>query len=349
MATKIITPQTIPDQSPVVVLIDHLTATLPLSQMAALLDLIGAEDWEKLPYGRRGYTSGMTRDGLQIHYGGDACRNKAGEETLHVIIHGSGCRLLEGQGVINVKRGEAPHTWETFIAFLLSLGGAVRRIDLAIDEHTGTLLPQMVEALQSDKFTTRYKEMGGYIDFRRGRVRSDQVEGLTFGNRASQAYIRAYDKASEQRAKGKPYEGECTRVEVEFKGNKAQAVASRIAASGSLDFLPGMIRSLLDFKEETGDRSKHRWPTVHWWASFLGHCSKVRLAVDPIHRSIEKVEEWIRRQVAPNLALLFTHYQGEWGRLEALMTQGRTRWKKRHRDLLPDLFPVLQLSKQAVT
>jgi len=217
-----------------------------------------------------------------------------------------------------------------FGVFLRELGFRPARVDFAMDDHEGVLdLDLMHEKARAGEFTTRWRG-GPKNALWSWREDANGGRMLTFGSRASRAYLRIYDKAAERGV-----EGPWIRVELELKGDKAVQAWDRFLDEGP-SFVPGLFRNYLEFKGcRTGDSNRTRWPIAGWWAAFLSFAEKVRLSLPAPSRTLETVKNWVTRQVAPSLALLVKAEGGAVDWLYSLIREGEARLTRAQLALLP--------------
>lgn len=146
-------------------------------------------------------------------------------------------------------------------------------------------------------------------------------ETLELGSRASERFLRVYDRRGP------------TRVELELKGEHARGAMSVLLAE--LEELPelalGVLRDFVDFVDASQDANVSRAPLLPSWESFVGAVDRIRLVVrGRVVPTIERVLEWVERQVAPTLAV----YDRLGYSVPELLRLGRSRWRHRHRSML---------------
>lgn len=315
-------------------LIDYIRITFDeeFFPLVAIFDLlqIEADEWIDLPFGRQGYEKAINHSGITILFGGDKCLNKKGHRTIHLDVTGSGCRHLEGRQVV----GEgAKYSWEEFLGLLWNLG-TFTRLDLALDERAGVLsIDKIQQAWKDDNKASKFKELTR-IEKTNGRGESSGAT-LNIGNRQSRCFVRIYDKAKEQEAKKKEVSGPWVRVEMECKDERAQALAITLSDNGLMAGLKVLL-NYLDFRHNNGKPDKRDWARISWWATFIDAFKGLRLACAPEVWSIERVEQYIRGQAAPSIALLWAAAKVEttcdgFDYFLTLVREGKKRWKKKHK------------------
>ena len=137
------------------------------------------------------------------------------------------------------------------------------------------------------------------------------------------------------------------RVELELHDEQAQAMARLIASGAELgEVLAGVLRRKLDFKEAHGHSQRERRKTLAWWSDFLAGVEKLRLAVAPIVRTLQKAEAYLLRQAAPVFALITEIAELTRGAdfVADLRAEGRRRWKKWHIEQLSSALSPLAAS-----
>ena len=299
------------------VIIDWLSFTL--TPLTVGWDFVTACGWDvtALDYGGLGYeSSGIILGTGRIYW--SSIRNE-----MHIALGG---QALASVGDV---RGLA--------AMARECGGSFSRVDIALDDRRGILDWDTIEnAVRKGHLSTRWQtaKISDDIDFNGGNPeQSGRI--IRFGSRKSRTYMRCYDKRAQMIARGEPDPGHWIRFELECKHRAANVVADMVIA-GDGDKLKGMIRGLIEFKDPNDrDSNRRRWDIAPWWQAFLDNVPKVfGLFVQAAKRTIDDVASWLRRQVAPSLALLLAAGGGDINELVELARLGRSRWKPRHRAML---------------
>lgn len=228
--------------------------------------------------------------------------------TAHIEVTGHGCRELEAAGVVL--------DWQTFLREMLDAGARFTRLDCAIDDRVGLLdLNKIIAACEDGRVVSAYQnadprpKMNPATGERTG-------DGVTFGNRTSETYIRIYDKGLQTKSCD-----QWIRVEMEAKKTRAQALAEAIGKEGT-KVVPSILLGYLDFKERGETDRRDRWPTTIWWTQFLSTEQRFRLETAPRNASLEKAYFWFIRQCSRLFALIYD--SGEYPTfLEDVLTEGR--------------------------
>ncbi|MGI4791310.1 MAG: replication initiation factor domain-containing protein [Janthinobacterium lividum] len=282
-------------------LVDYLTFNAP-AQNAVLLIGRMPNGWTSTASQAVAYSEVKRRGGIVVSMPTHP------KGTAHVEVKGHGCRELEAAGVVL--------DWQAFLREMLDAGAKFTRLDCAIDDRDGLLdLNQIIAACEDGRVVSAYQnadprpKMNPATGERTG-------DGVTFGNRASETYIRIYDKGLQTKSPD-----HWIRVELEAKKTRAQALAEAISKKGA-SVVPSILIGYLDFKERGATDRRDRWPTATWWKQFLGTEQRFRLESAPRNVSLEKAYSWFIRQCSRLFALIYD--SGEYPTfLEDLLADGR--------------------------
>lgn len=265
---------------------------------------------------------GYENSGLILGTGRVAWSDKRPEMGCHVILPSKALGLLS----------DVYPDLLDLLDMLKAFGAKFTRVDLALDDFEGLLdLDLMVEKVRVGEFVSR---------FRRAELREGLFgcagQTLYFGSRSSGTFARIYDKRSEQISKGvEDVPEQWTRVELEFKGQNADAVVSRMLEAGSgAEVALGLLRQYVCFKDAGPDSNKSRWSTCAWWEAFLCYVERCRLGLPKIAQTVESVKQWLYRQVAPSLAFLVEYERGCVDEIYGMLRAGKGRLSPCHRALL---------------
>lgn len=312
--------------------IDHLAFTVNVHSVEEVTQKLGGE-WEKIGSGFRGYPeSFIYRCGEAYAQLGAGKPQAPGE--VHVQLAGGYSRGISFEALQELR------CW-----IQKEKNGHFTRIDAAFDDRTGTVTVEKVrEAVDAGQLVTRARKgrnISG-VDLATG-----VKEGGTFevGSRRSESFTRIYDKAAEQRSKGVTVDGPWTRVEVELKGERAD----RFGLNLMLEFEQfrelaiGVLRSVIDFRQvnrEDEDWIRSRSPVVAWWGEFTEGLKICRLSVVRAAKYIEQVWEWADHSLAPMLSVLVASGPEAQSRLLQIISNGVSRWKDSHRQLVREAWAV---------
>lgn len=242
-----------------------------------------------LPHGGSGYTHSYSVLGS-----GRVLYNPERQDMgIHVRLPGSALGLVRD-------------TPSDLCALVVAAGGHFTRVDIAHDTHTWTI-NDVLDSVRAGHLVSRTRPTS--------RTLISPLDGHSGGTTAyvgapsSDCRVRIYDKAAEQ---GLTDGSVWTRFEVQFRHDKAQAVAEAIA-SGEPDDVAAYINRVIDFRELDSENVSRRTRCA-WWAEWFGTFSgSLSFVVRQAVQELERMRDWVARQVAPTLSLLAkTREFGTW-------------------------------------
>jgi len=295
------------------VLVDYLRVTLPddyETTWEALGDWLGPR--EARPVGWRSYYSGsaIVLDGGLVAW----CDDPGTAEVRGVLVD------LPGRACAALGAKLLP-----FMRWCLERGH-IARVDYAIDDRTGLLTPQkVIDAWDRGDVVTRWRSYRETREVAKG----GKLLGHTcyMGSRSSEAMVRVYDKALEQK---KP-ELQWVRLELETKGKLAHALAAEVVEKGGAAVV-GQLNRRIRFIDKGNDTNKRRWEPAAWWESFIGDLTAgpgLIKGKEPTC-TIEKVADYLERQAGPSMAALLAAEGGDVGRLLSIASRSQRRLKPKH-------------------
>jgi len=243
-------------------------------------------------------------------------RERAAIEGILVDLPGAACAAL-GDRLL------------AFLAWSLE-HGRVARADFALDDRDGHLTKERIlEAEETGGLVSRWQ--GLTLIERRKRGQSD---GWTvyIGSRQSEASLRIYDKAAEQRARGREVAGHWVRLELEAKGAFADALCREVLSRGTGAVI-GQINKRIRFAEPSAtDTNTRRWSTCSWWLAFIGSIEPGRslLCGERMATTIESLARFVERAAGPALATLVRADVGDLTRLFGIIDRSQHRMRPRH-------------------
>lgn len=183
---------------------DWIALTFPVG--TRMQDVIPSASWAYLGAGRHGYRKSHVDRNSGAGFESD------GPEAMGSHLTLSGSALSE----LRKSTGAAD---ADILRHYADLRGRASRIDLCINIHDGELTP--------DSFMKAFKKGTLKASARKANITNgieDGIDGETLyiGARASERYVRIYDKAAEQKVVDR---GAWIRLEMECKDMKARAVA----------------------------------------------------------------------------------------------------------------------------
>jgi DNA relaxase NicK len=188
------------------------------------------------------------------------------------------------------------------------------RLDLAFDNCSFT--PSQVEdAIRECKVRSLAKRESLQLHSSPFEKKENGEEGthtVNFGSRSSERMIRVYDKRG------------FTRLELELKEARADLVARELFLADDIskwfEIMIGHLRDFVDFDTE-------------WWVEFIGRVGRAWANVSkPKDIAIEKILNWIDRQVTPALSVVVDTQPEEV--MNILLKRGRERRGSKYNLLL---------------
>ena len=305
--------------------IDHLAFTVKGSTSKEVQSLLRG-DWV-MRKGWRGYANSWERrEGEAVTLMGANMPGCPGQ--VHVQLAGAAVKAMPLGAVQSLMH------WVKVVK-----QGHVTRADIAMDDFTGLLnVDQVEQAIEQGKIVTRSKDWSVQ---KSGNLKTGKAgKSIYIGSPESKTRHVIYDKAAEQTAKGKAYEGSWVRVESRYQDERADvlmgvlcACTQEIIGAVAMSYLVGS----LDFREITSEMSswtKARAEKLPWWEQFTEAVKGLRLSVEKVVQTIEKVAAWVSKSVSPILAVVVANKALGWVWLEQEIARGKEHWNDRHRGLV---------------
>ncbi|MEM7682779.1 MAG: replication initiation factor domain-containing protein [Planctomycetota bacterium] len=207
--------------------------------------------------------------------------------VCQVDVQGQRLRLIDGPARVEVLRQ------------LLEMGMKARRLDLAVDfvDQQRAMHRQAVASCQAGELCgLRSYEVKDRIQAN-GQALSRH---LALGARESPVCARIYDKGLEQ---GYAVEGYWERVEVEFKKDRAEAVADALVkdAQRSAQTLVSFVFGAFEFRTKTGRGEMARRPLSPWWADLLEGVAAARTSPAGDPASFRSWLAWLQTAALPRM------------------------------------------------
>ena len=206
-------------------------------------------------YGHYSYTEHYSLGDIFIYTSADE------EKGVLLELKGRGCRQFESYLLAQQR------SWYDFLMDALIDGGVMKRIDLAINDHTGILdIPELAEKCRKREYIGKSRSYKFYQSGELIKHREDDREymgrTLYLGSLKSDVYFCIYEKDYEQYVKlGTPL--------------------------------------------EEPDKRKNDWKLNDRWAWFIGdNRQSLKLTTKPEPYTLERTLRWVQRQVAPTLKML---------------------------------------------
>ena len=312
--------------------VDWIQGTLPTKYLKSVMSLaeklIGKGCFEKQPYGIKYFEDSYKHPTSAVLGRGRRLPNGLVDDELSYIqLSGSvvsACpvtRLRKFMRVLFKKYKFSP-----------------TRIDLAIDDYDKKLdLNAILRAGNQHKYTG----FGNTLDVKTKGRNASKGFTVSFGNRGSIGggkCVNFYDKSLESN-------GVIDSIRVEFSFYEHYCYQayrdlcySPIARWGYV--IGSWISGGIDFRNRRGEKDKNpgRRPRLKWWSRIVEQFDKIKPDVEYEIKSIEKLEKWMFRQVAPTLAVIFNCYLADWEKFEIFIWQllfdGESRFREKHKWLI---------------
>lgn len=277
--------------------------------------------------GDNGYRQSLRKGSIAIFFDG---REDMG---IHLKMKGIGCREYETYS----KR-----SWQELFKVMFDYQGSFTRLDIAVDDFKGFFtIKGMVKKVKNRELISKFKEA---TNIEKISTSTGKVGGITlkYGSNTSDVQIRMYNKLIEQLEKGYIVPVEITfwnRTEIQLRNKRAQAVAEILATAEAGEIaigktVCGILKHYLRFTVKGKDSNRRRWKIAPFWEKFLAGVNELPLTTIMEEQTIEDKEEWLRRQAAPSLALIYQAYGNDYEQIEKLIKEGSKRLKPNDYDMI---------------
>lgn len=282
--------------------------------------------FQKMEKGMMGYKSQVAFDDIKVLFDGTA------DMGVHVIFSGKGCRQHESK--------------ESILRLLDRINaskGKLTRIDIALDDHTGDLIPfrKIKKDIIKGNIVTRWKSS---VEFNK-RDTDGKILGetISLGSRTSDTYIRIYDKALEQRT-----EGVWNRIELEIKKKNAEEVQRILAERTIPAIFKGVLNNYLRIViPNENDTNKARWKTRPYWEKIINDIDKIKLSQKAEEKTVDETKAWLKRQIAPSLAVVSITENGDDTFFKQLIEDAIEELKPKHqRMILNEIHKKKQMKEE---
>ena len=253
-------------------------------------------------YGRYSYTEHYSLGDIFIYTSADE------EKGVLLELKGRGCRQFESYLLAQQR------SWYDFLMDALVDGGVMKRIDLAINDHTGILdIPELAEKCRKREYIGKSRSYKFYQSGELIKHREDDREymghTLYLGSLKSDVYFCIYEKDYEQYVKlGTPLEEAdiINRFEIRLRNERAYyAVRDLLTYYDAEQTAFSIINQYVRFVDEEPDKRKNDWKLNDRWAWFIGdNRQSLKLTTKPEPYTLDRTLRWVQRQVAPTLKML---------------------------------------------
>lgn len=277
--------------------------------------------------GKNGYRESLQCGSISIYYDG---REDMG---IHLEMKGRGCREYERYG---------KHSWKELLQTIFSHQGYFTRLDVAVDDFDGLFtIKGLVRKIKNKELVSKFKKARNVEDI---EIKTGEVRGVTlyFGSGKSDIQIRMYDKLSERKDNDYNVSEDIkvwNRTELQLRDEKATHVADILANKEDSEESIGqtvcaILKHYLRFTVKGNDSNRRRWKTAPFWDKFLGKVEALPLTTIITEKTVFDKHEWVKRQIAPTLGLIYEAYGEGMKQIEKLVEEGRHRLKGKDRDMI---------------
>lgn len=271
-----------------VFLIDWLTVVFHDVSVSFVQSILGMDDptipWETEYSFRHGYPCRTYYKNITILWGADDERfyksdslKSASDKVRYDMgicldMSGQGCRQFEsfpGNDWLKLLHDICDRSSKT----------SITRLDLAYDDHIGTLdLYRIALDVRDRNYTSPSKK--SMIIWSDDQV--NDVQGLTVsvGSKSSDVMVRIYDKAAEREFGDDRH---WVRCEIQLRHDRCLPAAVQIIDQNHVGRVAsGILRNYLVFRDpQTDDTNRSRWPVADYWDKVLLDMERVRLWISP--------------------------------------------------------------------
>lgn len=253
-------------------------------------------------YGHYSYTEHYSLGDIFIYTSADE------EKGVLLELKGRGCRQFESYLLAQQR------SWYDFLMDALIDGGVMKRIDLAINDHTGILdIPELAEKCRKREYIGKSRSYKFYQSGELIKHREDDREymgrTLYLGSLKSDVYFCIYEKDYEQYVKYDiPIEDTKikNRFEIRLKNERAYyAVRDLLTYHDAERTAFDIINRYMRFADKEVEKRRSEWQTNEKWAYFIGSDrGRLKLTTKPEPYTLTRTLNWISRQVAPTWKVL---------------------------------------------
>lgn len=232
------------------------------------------------------------------------------DKGVLVELKGRGCRQFESYLLAQQR------SWYEFFMDVLVAGGVMKRLDLAINDHTGMLdIPELTEKCRNEECVSVFRSFKSYASGELVKHEEQDKAGMGYtlyiGSLKSEVYFCVYEKSYEQYIKlGIPIEEAPikNRFEIRLKNERAYyAVRDLLTYYDAERTAFSIINRYVRFVDKEADKKRSDWKLSVRWAWFIGESREpLKLTTKPEPYTLDRTLRWIQRQVDPTLKMLET-------------------------------------------
>ena len=259
-----------------------------------IMDLIGMRDcpWEILTSGN-GYQFRHHFGGVSISFCDGDMSHVGGFYLLE--MSGQGCRTFETYGngnydsLFNLVRAE-----QGKIKALQDV--RFTRLDVAYDDMTGLLnIDEICDKTRMQEFVSRIQTWES--------IYGSKGNSVNFGRKASNVFIRIYDKARER---GFTDGRHWIRCELQLRKENACGFVCKLPGYTLSELYCSVLKNYLSFREPNDeDSNKRRWDECSWWTEFINNAKAVSIVEKPgVIYNLSACEKYVLTQPVGSIKTL---------------------------------------------
>ena len=326
-------------QEPLFLLIDYFRVRFPTTDALAVIRNVLQLNPDYMLYedfGKYGYESKYVIGDINI-----MCSM---QEHLGVLLElkGKGCRQMESYLLAQER------SWFDFMLDCMTVGGVMKRLDLAINDRAGILdIPKLKAKYKAGECISCFRMQKDYSGTEKcgSDTPKNTGETLYLGSTSSELYMCAYQKNYEQYVKNGT-EVEDTdiknRFEIRMKNERAYyAVVDLLTYRDAERTAFSIINHYIRFVDREDNKPKSKWKMSEEWKWFIGeHREPIRLTTKPEPYTLQRALHWLQRQVAPTIKMVQElDRENHTTILKDMIEQAELKYKHKH---------LLQLEKSSI-
>lgn len=289
-------------EAPLSLLVDYVRIRFPTTKVEKIIEEILRLKFSYMlheDYAFYGYQEQFVMGDIIVMLSADKAKG------VLLELKGRGCRQFE-RFLLAQSR-----SWYDFFIDALAVGGVTKRLDLAINDHTGILnIPDLIEQCKGEECISLFRSFKSYQsgELVRRNEKEDMGNTLYIGSVKSEVYFCVYEKDYEQYIKlGILPEDADTknRFELRLKNDRALfAIRDLIKFRNVEKTTFAIINRYLRFAVKEKKKRRSQWKLQEKWAWFIGkNRQELRLTTKPEPYTLERTFRWLGRQVAPTLKM----------------------------------------------
>lgn len=250
---------------------------------------ISPDSFLRLENGLHGYPCQLKREGISLLY--DEYRPERGQK---VIVSGAGFAHI-------------PYSDADILDAVVEAGGTPQRIDICLNVYDGGFTMNDVEnAIYSGELVTRFKTARPVKTYDLGESAWRPGVTIYLGSSSGSRKFRIYDKKAQFETENNVSLGfSWVRFELETRKRAAQALFRRlVSGSEGIRAIPGIIRSVCDFRSKKNVINKDEWDLLPWWAEVIKNVEIIRCGIKKVKKNLEEKAAWFEHAMRKTFAYI---------------------------------------------